>query len=235
MAHVRVIPDDKSEIINNIKELSLKYSLIFTSGGIGKINSPLFIIVNPLGPTHDDITYDSIAEAFNFPLIEHVPTIKSMLYHYKTEVLNKGQLRMATIPQSESVFQTPGLWVPLVQTKNVLIFPGVPLLFKRMIDNWFEKELHNFIQKGKLTVSPRMRISVKTSWKESDIAERLAELQKSVNKFDIALGSYPKLFEDGSTFVIVSISGSLELRNEIEKISLEISDSFDGDVLEESK
>lgn len=164
-------------------------------------------------------------------MIKHEPTINNMINHYKTKILNNGQIRMATIPQPETVYETPGLWVPLVQTRNILILPGVPLLFKKMIDNWFENELNKCVQRGDLKVTPKMRLSVKTNWKESDIAEKLTQLQQSVKEFGIALGSYPKLFEDGSTFVIISISGSIEFQYEIEKISKEISKSFEGEML----
>lgn len=186
-----------------------------------------------LGPTHDDITYDSISEAFNVPLVEHDPTIKSMLKHYKTESLNSGQMRMATIPQADAVHETPGLWVPLVKTKNVMILPGVPLLFKRMIDNWFEKELFEYVKRGELVIAPRMRLSVKTLWKESDLAEKLTQLQGQVREFDIALGSYPKLFEDGSTFVVISISGPLEFKDEIQKTAQQIMHFFEGYIFDQ--
>lgn len=137
---------------------------------------------------------------------------------------------MATIPQADAVYETPGLWVPLVKTKNVLILPGVPLLFKRMIDNWFEKELFEDVKRGDLIITPRMRFSVKTYWKESDLAEKLTQLQVLVKKFDIALGSYPKLFEDGSTFVVISISGPLDFKDELQNITNEIIDSFEGEI-----
>jgi molybdopterin-biosynthesis enzyme MoeA-like protein len=153
-----------------------------------------------------------------------------MIRHYKTDSLNKGQLRMAKIPQADVVYETPGLWVPLVKTKNVMILPGVPLLFKRMVDNWFEKELAEYTKRGDFIISPRTRFSVKTFWKESDLAEKLTQLQVLAKKFDIALGSYPKLFDDGSTFVVISISGPLNLKDEIQNITNEIIKSFDGEI-----
>lgn len=137
---------------------------------------------------------------------------------------------MATIPQADAVYETPGLWVPLVKTRNVLILPGVPLLFKRMIDNWFEKELFEDVKRGDLIIAPRMRCSVKTYWKESDLAEKLTQLQVLAKEFDIALGSYPKLFEDGSTFVVISISGPLDFKNVIQNITNEIINSFEGEI-----
>lgn len=135
---------------------------------------------------------------------------------------------MARIPKEVTVFETPGLWVPLVQTENVLILPGVPLLFKKMIDNWFENELPNFVKRGDLYVAPRIRVSVKTQCKESDIAAKLTKFQDDVKQFGISLGSYPKLYPDGSTFVVISVSGTQDVQNEIDSIVKEIINSFNG-------
>ena len=234
LAQVRVIPDDKYEIIDCIKEMSEKYAYVFTSGGIGKFEI-LFIneiILFVIGPTHDDITYESIAAAVNVPLMRHEPTIQKMLHYYRSENLKKSSLKMATIPKADKVYETPGLWVPLVQTNNIMILPGVPLLFKKMVDNWFENELSKFVQRGELYIAPRIRISVKTKWLESDIADKLAQIQAAANEFEIAIGSYPKLFNDGSTFVVISISGKLKFEKEIKKISNEIQESFDGEIFD---
>lgn len=137
---------------------------------------------------------------------------------------------MATIPRPDRVYETAGLWVPLAQTRNVLMLPGVPILFKKMIDGWFEKELEGHVNRGELSVAPRTRMSVKTSWKETELAEKLTNLQVDALKFDIALGSYPKLFPNGSTFVVISISGPLEHQSEIIKLSKEISQAFEGEI-----
>lgn len=136
---------------------------------------------------------------------------------------------MATIPKAAFVYETPELWVPLVQTRNIIILPGVPLLFKKMIDNWFENVLSKSVQKGELFADPRMRISVKTNWKESDLADKLTQIQAAAKKFEISIGSYPKLFMDGSTFAVISISGSSEFEKEILKISKEVMESFEGE------
>lgn len=185
-----------------------------------------------LGPTHDDITYDSIAEAFNIPLVRHEPTINNMMKYCKIDNLSKGFLRMATIPKTDLVYETPGLWVPLVQTRNIIILPGVPLLFKKMIDNWFENALSKYIQRAKLNVAPRMRVSVKTNWGESDLADKLTQIQAAAKEYGISIGSYPKLFVDGSTFVVISISGNSEFEKEILKISKEVVESFEGEILD---
>lgn len=223
-----MIPDQQAEIIDSIRELSRSYSLVFTSGGIGKTFNNCLLYL--LGPTHDDLTYDAIAEAFGVPLQLHTPTVKAMHTHYKTTALNDGQLRMATIPQPTAVIQTPGLWVPLVQTRNVLILPGVPLLFTRMIDHLFSHNLPSLVQSLNLTLAPRMRISIKTDWKESALAAKLKELQKRADGHGIALGSYPKLLPDGSTHVIICVSGAKEYEQEIKEISSQIQSEFNGTI-----
>ncbi len=185
-----------------------------------------------LGPTHDDITYESIAEAFKVPMTVHEPTVTAMKLYYKSDSLNPGQLRMATVPRPAAVHQTPGLWVPLVQTENVLILPGVPSLFTRIIDSWFQHQLPEEIKAGNLKVSPKMRVSIKTLWKESSLAAKLTEIQKEAYKFDIAIGSYPKLFEDGSTFVIICVSGAQSEEAEVFRVANVIKKEFEGETIE---
>lgn len=185
------------------------------------------------GPTHDDLTYESISEAMDAPLVLHEPTVAAMKAHYRSDNLNQGQLRMALIPRPQAVYQTPGLWVPLVRTGNVLILPGVPSLFTRMLDSWFERELPEAVRSGQLHVSPRMRISVKTMWKESCLAAKLTEIQNAVRKQDISLGSYPKLLPDGSTFVIICISGPSCVEEQITALAHIVKSEFEGEIVTE--
>jgi molybdopterin-biosynthesis enzyme MoeA-like protein len=152
-----------------------------------------------------------------------------MLLYTKSKLLNSGQLRMAQLPQTEDIYVTPGLWVPLVKTKNLLILPGVPILFKKMIDNWFEVELSKLSAKKELILIPKIRKSVKTIWKESDIAEKLSALQSEALECEIAFGSYPKLFEDGSTFVIISISGPDSFSDKIFQYATKVKNLFEGE------
>lgn len=116
---------------------------MFSSGG----TQPLYIpkIIPGIGPTHDDITYDAMATAFNLPLKLHDPTLErmkrigmQMLDQNKTEntpstyVLNEPRKRMALLPfskdegESKVIYPSPALWVPIViLNKNVHILPGI--------------------------------------------------------------------------------------------------------------
>lgn len=171
--------------------------------------------IHGLGPTHDDLTYESIAEAYNLSLVLDDQTVSAMQSHYKTPNLSDSQLRMATIPKPSAVFRTAGLWIPLVQVRNVLILPGVPRLFQLMTDSWFLNELPEFIAQEKLAAEPRIRLALKTLKKESEIAAKLAEMQNQVIQQGISIGSYPKLFEDGSSYVIICLTG---LKNQPEPL-----------------
>lgn len=198
-----------------IRELSSAYSLVISSGGIG--------------PTHDDITYESIAEAMNRPLIYHEPTLQLMkqaMYRKNTGDLNEGQRRMALIPRPDQVLVTPGLWVPLVRVSNILILPGVPRLFQQMIDNWLTCEL----PKDKSLVCQRMiRRLIKTRWWESQVASPLKNIQDEVASEGIQVGSYPKMQEDGTSYVILSLVGPAEVTERIDQVARELECVFEGE------
>ena len=183
-----------------MRELAESYDLVVSSGGIG--------------PTHDDITYESIALAFNRPLVYHEDTMqrmREMIKDCRVQGLSEGQKRMAYIPEPDLVTFTSNLWVPLVQVKNVLILPGVPRLFNAMLDNWMETQL---AASGLQTVK-KVRMMVQTNWKESMLALRLREIQNSLDR-DIQLGSYPQILDDGSSHVILSVIGP---ESRIEKLT----------------
>ncbi|OQR87519.1 hypothetical protein ACHHYP_08704 [Achlya hypogyna] len=125
LVRISIIPDDAeiiAETVQNFSTLVGPTGYVFTSGGIG--------------PTHDDITYESIAKAFNVPLEVHEPTrdaLQSFLAA-KGQELNEDRLRMVTFPQGADVLPTT-TWVPIVAVKNVYILPGIPRLLHQMIES----------------------------------------------------------------------------------------------------
>lgn len=182
-----------------------------------------------IGPTHDDITYESMAEAMNRPLVYHEPTLQLMrqaMTRGTTEQLNEGQRRMALIPMPDQVAVTPGLWVPLVRVSNVLILPGVPRLFQQMIDHWLNFEL----PKDKSLIRRRMiRRLVKTHWWESQVAAPLKTIQDEVASEGIQVGSYPKMQDDGTSYVILSLVGPAEATERIDQVARKLECVFEGE------
>lgn len=189
LQEIRVIKDDDAIIQKTVLDLSQSHDIVFTSGGIG--------------PTHDDLTYESISRAFNKPMIFHEPTAERMKLKNGTGELNAGQRRMCTFPEpSEEVLVTEGLWQPIVRVENVFILPGVPSLFTRMFDTWIAKNL------GCYKVSPMKRIGIRTTIKESVISKSLGDYHERLRAVGWTIGSYPKLNADtGESWVEISLVG----------------------------
>ena len=166
VGEVRIIEDKEELIINTIKEVKNNFKYVFTTGGIG--------------PTHDDITSNSIAKAFNLTYGYHKEAYDILEKYYKPGEFNKGRKKMAKIPDRAELIYNPSSGAPGFIVKNVFCLPGVPSILKSMV-----KGLENKIIGGKKILSKT--ISVNTV--ESEIAKSLEDVQ---NKFkDIEIGSYP--------------------------------------------
>lgn len=191
LKRIEVIADDKSEIIEAVTRMSTNYDFVVTSGGIG--------------PTHDDITYASIASAFSLPLVEHAPTFARMKklsrphpsqpnfsYDVPSPAL-EAKKRMVILPHDKNladedqvVFTAPDLWVPVsVVNGNVHILPGVPRLFERMLDGLKPRLLPRLTDpEGKGVY----RLMFSTPLAESAVATYLTELAAKVEPEGVKVG-----------------------------------------------
>lgn len=133
------------------------------------------------------------------------------------------------VPEPDEMIFTPDLWVPLVRVQNVLIFPGVPRLFHMMVDNWFV----NHATTGSIPIKlrPQQRVLVKTLMKESVLSDKLREIQESVASQSIQIGSYPKLLDDGQTYVVLSIVGPSESADTINTVKEQLLREFNGQLV----
>lgn len=193
LKRIEVVPDDEEEIIEAARRLTERFDFVITSGGIG--------------PTHDDITYASLAKAFNTTLVHNEETIrrmKIMNMHRKWATLQTREqkvatLRMALFPENaEVIFVHPEIWVPVIRLGGKLcVFPGIPGLFRKMLE-----ALADFIPLPSQAERPH-RIQIFTERAESLIAPYLTELQERVKPHNIQVGSYPILYKG----VFVSLIG----------------------------
>ena len=191
---VRVIPDDEKIIIRNVNELRKKFNYVFTTGGIG--------------PTHDDITTESVAKAFNLKYVYHKEAYSLLEKYYSPEKFNEGRKKMAKLPSKSKLIYNPSSGAPGFIVENVFCLPGVPSILRSMLGG-----LKNEIAGGKTILSKT--VNLKTV--ESEIAKSLTEVQKK-NK-DIEIGSYP-FFRSGK--IGVSIVLRSENQKKIDKCTLEI-------------
>ncbi|KAI1608163.1 MoaB/Mog domain-containing protein [Exophiala viscosa] len=195
LKRIEVIADDEDEIVEAARRMSKNYDFVVTSGGIG--------------PTHDDITYQSIAKAFDLPLQLHEITVAKMKkfsrphksqptfdWNVPSPALT-AKLRMAQLPtdpnipdEEQVLYVKEDLWVPIsVVNGNIHILPGVPRLFEALIEGM------------KPRILPRLkdpegrgmyRVLFSTPLAESAVAEYLTSLAAKVEPKGVKVGSYPR-------------------------------------------
>ena len=176
---VRVIPDIKKTIIDTINKLRKFNDYVFTTGGIG--------------PTHDDITAESISKAFSLDYEIHKEAFKILEAYYKPGEFNEGRQKMVWMPKDAKLILNPTSGAPGFNIENVFCLPGVPSILKSMLGG-----LTNRIVGGEPILS--LTISLKTV--ESEIANSLTKVQN--DNQDVEIGSYP-FFQAGKLGVSIVI------------------------------
>jgi molybdenum cofactor synthesis domain-containing protein len=190
---VRIIPDIEKTIVKNILTLSKKFNYVFTTGGIG--------------PTHDDITAQSISKAFKKKYEYHKEAYKILENYYGQNKFNDGRKKMAKMPRGSKLIYNPSSAAPGFITKNVLSLPGVPSILNSMIEN-----CKRFLVKGTKTHS----ITLSLYTVESNISKQLGLIQNKYKKH-VEIGSYP-FFRLGKIGVaIVMRSKSLSKLKNVKK------------------
>jgi molybdenum cofactor synthesis domain-containing protein len=167
---VHVIPDVVGDIARDVREFSVRYDYVLTSGGVG--------------PTHDDVTMEGVAAAFELPLVAHEDMVGMLRGALRGKEPNASHMKMCMLPAGANLITTKDLWFPLVQVRNVYVFPGIP----RLLQAKFDAARDSF--KG----SPIYLHRVYVSLIESDIAEQLNSV---VAEFEsVSFGSYPRTRSD---------------------------------------
>ena len=166
VTEVRVVPDEEDIIVDNLNFFRKTYDYVFTTGGIG--------------PTHDDITAQSVAKAFGKKYEIHKEAFKILESYYKPGEFNEGRQKMVWMPSDAELILNPTSGAPGFSVDHVFCLPGVPSILKSMLGG-----LKNKIVGGEPILSHT--ISLRTV--ESEIANSLTKVQKE-NK-DVEIGSYP--------------------------------------------
>ena len=166
VVEVRVVPDEEKIIVETLNFFRKTYDYVFTTGGIG--------------PTHDDITAQSVAKAFGKKYEIHKEAYKILESYYKPGEFNDGRQKMVWMPSNADLILNPTSGAPGFCVENVFCLPGVPSILKSMLGG-----LKNKIVGGEPILSHT--ISLRTV--ESEIANSLTKVQEE-NK-DVEIGSYP--------------------------------------------
>ena len=183
---VRVIPDIEQKIIDTLNFFRKTYDYVFTTGGIG--------------PTHDDITAQSVSKTFGLKYEIHKEAYKILEAYYKAGEFNEGRQKMVWMPENANLILNPTSGAPGFNVDNVFCLPGVPSILKSMLGG-----LTNSIVGGEPILS--LTISLRTI--ESEIANSLTKVQDD-NK-DVEIGSYP-FFQAGKLGVSIVIRSEDQLK-----------------------
>jgi len=182
LKEVRIVTDDEDRIIEAVNALRPQYSYVFTTGGIG--------------PTHDDITADSIAKAFGASIDVDPRAVAILEERYGKDGFTPARLRMARIPEGAELIRNSVSGAPGFMIENVIVMAGVPGIMQVMLDD----------------VAPRLRTGAKMTSRtvrverpESFVAGGLGQVQEAFA--DVSMGSYPFMEKDrlGTHLVLRSI------------------------------
>ena len=169
MREVRIVPDETDRIVEAVNALRSTYTYVFTTGGIG--------------PTHDDITADAIATAFEVGIGEHPEVVALLAARYEemdTE-FTPARRRMARIPNGASLIENPVSGAPGFQTGNVFTLAGVPKIVEGMLG-----DIGHRLKTGAVVKSVTVR---GVDLREGDVAEALGQLSEQYE--GVSIGSYP--------------------------------------------
>ena len=191
---VRIIPDQEDIIVETLNLLRKSNNYVFTTGGIG--------------PTHDDITAQSVAKAFGLKYELHKEGYKILEAYYQPGEFNEGRQKMIWMPENADLILNPTSGAPGFSVENVFCLPGVPSIMKSMLGG-----LKNKIVGGDPILS--YTISLKTV--ESEIANSLTKVQEQNQ--DVEIGSYP-FFHAGKLGVSIVIRS--EDQNKIDNCNSQI-------------
>ncbi len=163
---VRTIPDDEKVIVDTVNELRKNFNYVFTTGGIG--------------PTHDDITAESISKAFKLEYGFQKEAFSILENYYKPGEFTEGRQKMAKMPTTANLILNPSSGAPGFYVENVFCLPGVPSILQSMLGG-----LNNVLVGGDPVISKTLNLRTV----ESEIAKPLSEIQDQNEEVEI--GSYP--------------------------------------------
>lgn len=186
LIEARIISDDAETIIETVKNFTKKFTYVFSCGGIG--------------PTHDDITTESVAKAFDQKLVKDPEAMRRLKLHYEgTNIeFNEARQKMAIIPTNSSLIDNPVSAAPGFKIENLFVFAGVPKIMQGMF-NTILSDLIGGVKLKSKTVSSNIG--------EGLIAKDLERIEKKFK--NVKIGSYP-YFKPGN------FGTSIVLRSESE-------------------
>jgi molybdenum cofactor synthesis domain-containing protein len=165
LRRIVTVPDVEADIVQEVRACAGRYTHVFTSGGVG--------------PTHDDITIEAIARAFDVPVVRE-PALEAILRAHFKDRLTPAHLRMADVPEGTRLQLGGRIAWPVVRYQNVVILPGVPEIFRAKFEA-IEEEFRT------------VEFYIRNLWLNSDEGEIAGLLAEVERRCGVQIGSYPRM------------------------------------------
>jgi len=194
LAEVRIVLDVEADIVAAVNALRARYDYVFTTGGIG--------------PTHDDITAESMATAFGLPLTTHPEAHRLLTEYYGAADFTAARKRMSKTPEGAALIENPVSIAPGFQVENVFVMAGVPKIMQAMLE-----ALRPRLKAGRKIWSQAITIHAP----ESKMADKLGQIQNDTT--GVTLGSYP-FFRDGKigTQIVVRSAEKAAIKDAVNQL-----------------
>ncbi len=172
LKEVRVVPDEEAEIVAALNAMRVRYTYVFTTGGIG--------------PTHDDITADAVAKAFNVAIDYHPRAVEILRERIEKTggTMNEARMRMTRVPAGGELVLNKVSAAPGFRIGNVVVMAGVPSVMQAMLE---------YVTPQLKTGAKMLSDSVQADCREGDIGTELGVVAKTYP--DVIIGSYPFMDE----------------------------------------
>ena len=167
LKEARTVGDVPAQIVSALNALRATHDYVFTTGGIG--------------PTHDDITADCVAEAFGVPLLEHPEAVAILERRYADGDFNAARRRMTRVPLGGTLIANPVSDAPGFQVENVFVMAGVPKIMTAMLEDVAPR-----LRTGAVVHSRTLRV---VGVGEGAVAATLTAAARADR--DLSFGSYP--------------------------------------------
>jgi molybdenum cofactor synthesis domain-containing protein len=197
---VSTIPDEVEVIAAEVRSLSEKHTVVFTSGGVG--------------PTHDDLTVEGVARAFGVAVVES-PVMAAMLRGHYRERCNEAHLRMALIPDGAELTSNYDVAWPTIVMQNVWLLPGIPEVFRMKLSHvrdrlgggipFLSRAVYTKLDEGELkplldtvvAMYPKVEVGSYPKWSDPTYRTKLTFDGQEADLVGLAVNAFLKLLPAG--------------------------------------
>lgn len=158
-----VVPDEEGVIVSTVQRYADQFDAVIVTGGVG--------------PTHDDVTMDAVAAAFDREMAEHPDAIE--WFETETEYARSDLVTGTShLPAGSRMIPNPNGVAPGAVLENVYVLPGVPEEMRGMFEEVAE-EFSGTIE------------AVETLYSDDPESSLVDLLREVTERFDVRVGSYP--------------------------------------------